>query len=298
MTVSTDTPAATAAWPALEDVTVIVVTYNSAHCVAGMAQGLCTFPHVIVADNHSGDGTIEQVRALLPQAQVLAFDRNLGFGAANNRALAQVSTPYALLLNPDCTLQPADVAGLLATAHAWPQAALVAPQLLDRTGKPHVNYGWARRAWRSRGPQASGVCCVVNVCGAAMLLRLSALPTREWFDTRFFLYYEDEDLCLRLWQARLPALIDPAVQVQHANRGSVRGKHPLRTEWLRGKHHAASKLLFTAKHEGEAAARRKRRVTLAAACLALPLRVLAFSPRHLARLLGRIAGVWSGPVRY
>lgn len=284
--------------PPMAQVTVVVVTFNSAHCVPALAEALAQGPAVVVVDNGSHDGTCDAVRERLPRARLLALPTNLGFGAANNRALATVATPYALLLNPDCLIRTDDVAALWRTAEQWPQAAIVVPQLVDSQGRPQVNYGWPRGLAHSRGPGAQGLLCVGNACGAVMLLRLDALPTREWFDTRFFLYYEDEDLCLRLFRAGQPILVDPQVRVGHLNRGSVRGRRPLQTEYLRGRHHATSKLLFTAKHVGEAAARRQRRRTLVLALLTLALRVLAPSPRLVARLWGRICGLWQAPIRY
>jgi len=88
------------------DVTVVVVTYNSAHCLPGLSSGLQTMRNIIVVDNASDDDLQTQLPLTLPQASLLRNARNLGFGAANNSALAQVTTPYALLLNPDCLPTP------------------------------------------------------------------------------------------------------------------------------------------------------------------------------------------------
>ncbi len=282
----------------LDQVTVVIVTFNSAHCLPVLGQALAGWPHVVVVDNGSHDGTPEQVVRHLPQARLLAQPDNLGFGAANNLALAGVTTPYALLLNPDCLIEAQHVRQLLSTAAQWPDTAIVVPQLVDTGGRLQLNYGWPRRDGPPRGPGAEGPACVGHACGAVMLLRLAALPTRDWFDTRFFLYYEDEDLCLRLFRARQPIVVDPAVRVGHINRGSVRGKRPWQVEYLRGRTHAASKVLFTAKHEGEAAARRHRRRALVQALLLLPLRLLAPSPRLVARLCGRVVGLWQAATRY
>lgn len=282
----------------MEQMTAIIVTYNSAHCIAALGGQMRHWPHVTIVDNGSADDTVQRVAEHLPHARVLALPRNLGFGAANNAALASVGTPFALLINPDCALQSQHAQALYDTALAWPGAAIVAPQLTSASGDLQVNYGWVRHQWPARGPAAEGPLCVGNACGAAMLLRLSAMPGREWFDTRFFLYYEDEDLCLRLLQAGQAVIIDPAVRVPHANRGSVRGPRPLRVEYGRGYHHARSKVLFTAKHIGAAAATAHRRRALAGAVGLLLLRVLAPSPKHLARLWGRICGLWGAPVRY
>ena len=277
--------------PSLQDVTVITVTFNSAHCLPALGQALAQFPSIIVVDNGSDDGCATQTPAHLPQAQVLALPANLGFGAANNRALAQVQTPFALLLNPDCEITPQAVAQLLHTANQWPDAAMVAPQLLQANGQPEVNYRWPHLLWHSRGPAVTeGPACVGFVCGAAMLLRMSAY-NGQFFDEQFFLYYEDDDLCTRLFNQRQAMLIDPAATATHRSRGSVRGRSPLRSEYLRGYHHAQSKLIYARKYQSTAAARQQQRKLLWQTALALPLRLLAYNPRLLARMWGRLQGV-------
>lgn len=277
--------------PELSNVTVVVVTYNSAHCLEALRPLLQQCAHVIVSDNASQDGTPVQAQRMLPHIVVLAHSRNLGFGSANNRALAQVKTPFALLLNPDCELTATHLLGLLLVADRFPDAAVIAPQLIDVQGKPEVNYRWPSTYWPSKGPGAQGYACVGFVCGAAMLFRMGMFANTGFFDERFFLYYEDDDLCLRLFHARLPMVIAPEVQVLHRSRGSVKGKSPWRGEYWRGYHHAQSKLIFAAKHTSLMAAERLRRRLVWQTLLALPLRVLLFSPKLIARMWGRLMGV-------
>lgn len=284
--------------PALAQMTAVVVTFNSAHCAAALGAQLQGWPHVIIVDNGSEDDTPARLQAALPQAKVIALGRNLGFGTANNRAFAQARTPFCLMMNPDCAVQAEHAQALHDTARHYPEAAIVVPQLTGSDGQPQLNYGWVRDWWSARGPGAEGVACVGNACGAAMLLRMDCAPQQGWFDERFFLYYEDEDLCLRLLRERRPIIVQPAVRVAHANRGSVRGPRPLRVEYGRGYHHARSKVLFTAKHRGPQAAAAHRRSSLAAALALLVPRVLLPSPRHLARLWGRICGLWGAPTHY
>ncbi len=277
--------------PTLQDVTVVIVTYNSAHCLGALGAALAGFEHVIVVDNGSDDGCAQLTPKHLPQARVLALPHNLGFGAANNRALAQVRTPFALLLNPDCEITPQAVQQLLHTAAQWPQAAMVAPQLLQPNGEPEVNYRWPHLLWHSSGPAVTdGPACVGFVCGAAMLLRMSAFGG-QFFDEQFFLYYEDDDLCTRLFNQRQAMVIDPAATATHRSRGSVRGRSPLRSEYIRGYHHAQSKLIYARKYQSTAAAKQQQRKLLWQTTLALPLRLLAYNPRLLARMWGRFKGV-------
>lgn len=277
----------------LDSVTVIVVTFNSAHCIEALADALTGFAHVTVVDNASHDDTQRAVRQHMPRAQWIGNDRNLGFGAANNLALRQVTTPFAFLLNPDCEAQAGDVVQLLQATRANPGFAIIVPQLTHSAGRPDINYRWPSTQWPSRGPGADGPCCVGFVCGAAMLFNMAVMREVGLFDESFFLYYEDDDLCTRLFDQKMQMLLIPAVRVVHRSRGSVGGSHRWRSEYWRGYHHAQSKIRFAAKYKGVQEAKALRRRVLALALLAMPIRLLLPVPRHVGRLAGRIAGLLS-----
>jgi N-acetylglucosaminyl-diphospho-decaprenol L-rhamnosyltransferase len=278
----------------LEQLTVVVVTHHSAHCLPGLDELIQQCPYVIVSDNASNDHTPSLVRERWPHVQVLEHSKNLGFGAANNRALAQVTTPYALLLNPDCEITPEALSELIEQAHALPEAAMLAPQILKANGQRDVNYRWPNTHWKAKAGAADGLLCVGFVCGAVMLLRMDQFQTVGFFDEDFFLYYEDDDLCLRLFKAQKSIVVVPTVQALHRSRGSVKGRSPWRSEYTRGYHHAQSKLIFAAKHDSLAAAKRKRRTLLWQTTLALPLRLVLLSPK----LLTRMAGRWMGTLNW
>lgn len=292
MTSSAD-DAATQFSERLSPVTVVVVTRESAHCLRALDPLLSRCAQVIISDNASADGTPELARRLWPHAHVLSHSRNLGFGAANNRALVRVQTPFAFLLNPDCEISLEGLVRLLEMASLWPDSAVLAPQLVAGNGRPEVNYRWPKTHWAPQGPAASGPICVGFLCGAALLLRMSRFKDIGYFDEAFFLYYEDDDLCLRLFEARQSLLLVPeAVAVHHA-RGSVRGAKPWRQEYGRGFHHAQSKLIFARKHQSLPEAGLLRRKLLLTTTLSLPVRALFFSPKLLARMVGRWWGLWT-----
>lgn len=277
--------------PSLRDVTVVVVTRDSEHCLEGLDTLLSRCEHVVVSDNASRDGTAALAARLWPHAILLRHEANLGFGAANNRALATVRTRWALLLNPDCQMAPDSLEHLVAVSRDMPEVAMLAPQLLAPDGRPEVNYRWPQTFWKSKGPRAEGPVCVGFVCGAAMLMNLPAFEGVGYFDEGFFLYYEDDDLCLRLFEAGRPMVLVPSITATHHSRGSVKGAAPWRSEYVRGYHHAQSKLIFAAKHRSVSEARRMRSQLVLLTAFALPLRVLAFSPRLIARMWGRMMGV-------
>jgi N-acetylglucosaminyl-diphospho-decaprenol L-rhamnosyltransferase len=276
------------------DLTVVIVTFNSAHCIPDLVAGLGHLKNVVFVDNNSDDGTAKTIAEKLPQAEVLCNAKNLGFGAANNRALNRAQTPYCLLLNPDCLPKPEFFDQLMEAAKRHAQAAIIAPHLIKRNGDIEISYRWPATHWVSSGPGAEAACCVGFACGAALLLNMSLVRPLGFFDEDFFLYYEDEDLCQRVFESKNQIVLIPELQVTHLSRGSVRGKHPLRSEYLRGFHHAQSKLLFEAKYFGKAHANSLRWKTLALAVLTLPVRLIVLQPRYLSRLVGRIRGLCDG----
>jgi N-acetylglucosaminyl-diphospho-decaprenol L-rhamnosyltransferase len=276
---------------ALDDLTVVMVTFNSAHCISALASAMATHPKVIVVDNASEDGTEGQVRLHLPQAQFIRNAQNLGFGAANNIALRRVDSPYALLLNPDCLPTAGVFSDFLAQADIHSEAAIIAPHLIRKNGELELSYRWPAKLWASKGPRAEGPCSVGFACGAALLLNMNKMSATGFFDEDYFLYYEDEDLCQRAFDRKLSIVLAPSLEIAHLSRGSVKGKTPLRFEYLRGYHHAQSKLIFESKHVGLGQAKALKRKTLALALVSLPLRLIFFQPRYLARLWGRIRGL-------
>ena len=280
-------------------VQVVIVNWNGEEYLADCLRAVAAQDHagpldVLVVDNGSTDGSLDLLRRDFPGVEVVRSPRN-NYAAANNLGVARGRGPFALLLNPDCEISIQAVQQLLRTAAQWPDAAMVAPQLLQANGQPEVNYRWPSLLWKSVGPAVTeGPACVGFVCGAAMLLRMNAFDG-QFFDEQFFLYYEDDDLCTRLFKQRQAMLIDPAATAIHRSRGSVRGRSPLRSEYIRGYHHAQSKLTYAAKHVNAASARRLRIRLLWQTLLALPLRLALFSPKLITRMWGRCIGVsrWS-----
>ena len=289
-------------------VTVVIVTYNSGHCIAPLAPGLRGLPHLVVVDNGSSDNTAAQVAQHLPQALWLPLPANLGFGAANNRGVAATATPsglgrqdshsgqagtdFVLLLNPDCTVEPGALDALVATADRHPDAAAVAPLLLDRQGRPDISYRWRTDRWASHGPGADATCCVGFASGACLLVRRAAMARIGGFDESFFLYYEDDDLCIRLQQQCGALLLEPAAVVRHVSRGSVGGKARLKAEYLRGYHHIQSKFRFQGKHLQRAVTTPRRLRYALVAALETGLRLLLGDTRRAWRCAGRVAGAW------
>jgi N-acetylglucosaminyl-diphospho-decaprenol L-rhamnosyltransferase len=277
--------------PNVSDLTVIIVTYNSAHCIMDLGKSLREFPHIVVVDNNSDDDTIFHTTVHLPKALVIQNSMNMGFGAANNKGLINVKTKFCLLLNPDCEINIHSALKMIESALIFPSAAIIAPQLIGKNSKLEINYRWPKTLWSSNGPGADGCCSVGFACGAALLLNMDLMQDIGFFDESFFLYYEDDDLCHRVFNAKKSIIINPEVKLVHSSRGSVRGKNPLKSEYIRGYHHAQSKILYARKYKSLKKSNALRLMTLLGAIFSFPLRVITFSPKLISRQAGRIIGL-------
>ena len=282
--------------PVSPSVTAILVAYNSAGIIGQALASLRGQPDiasVMVVDNCSADKTRDLVTRDFPNVKLLENDRNEGFGRANNRALATVTTPYALLINPDASLAQGALSALLAAAKRNPDAAIIAPMLYDEQGRPDHSYKrnvFEREKKRGDFIIPSGDLCADFLSGAVWLLNMEAMKRIGFFDPAIFLYYEDDDLCLRARQAGYSLVLAHDAAAVHA-KGASSGAPKPEVEFNRQKHMIWSRLYIEKKYRGEKAAKRlaaRLRVAyfLKAICYGLSL-----NRRKRNRYRGRLAGI-------
>ena len=274
--------------PGAGDITPVLVTYNSAAILPWSLPALAGCAEVVIVDNASRDDTVERARALLPQARIIRAGGNLGFGRANNLGIAAVRTAYALLLNPDARLAPGALQALHEAAARYPEAAIVAPVLYDAPGVVGDFFRGPFGAPAAKpAPEPAGDLCADFVTGAAMLLNLARLRDVGLFDPWFFLYFEDDDLCLRVRRAGHPIVVAQAARVEHHVRQS--SAPSARTTWRRAYCMTLSKLYLIRKLEGTAhCVGTALRIGLGS-LLALPLALLAPRRERLLRHAARLA---------
>ncbi|MCX7098241.1 MAG: glycosyltransferase family 2 protein [Methylococcales bacterium] len=225
----------------MSKLSVFIVTYNSApllrSCLDSLyAQTLQDF-EIIVVDNASRDDSAALVKTGYPKVKLIASPTNLGFGNANNLALSQATGDYLVLLNPDAVLAPdalehalqhieatpdAGMGGglLQGTQGEWQPSARVFPSLLNEalTLSGLANrysqsrfFGRFDRTWAD--PKAAAA--VDWVPGAFAIVRRSLIDQIGLFDERFFLYYEEVDLCKRIYQAGFKVYYWPDLVITH-----------------------------------------------------------------------------------
>lgn len=226
-------------------VTAIVVTYFSDAVLQKCLTSLKNLEEIIVIDN-GGTAQPEGVTFLRNK-------RNIGFGRAINRALKKVKTPYVLIINPDAELQPEALEKLRALLETYSDAAIVSPLLQD--GEGFVRTSWRldhfRPRARKRKQEILGPFCAGHIAAAVWLVKTDALKKIGGFDKKIFLFFEDDDVTLRMREAGYSVLIEPTAQALHLQGQSSRTT--IRSIYLRNFQYAVSQIYFTRKHRGKKA---------------------------------------------
>ena len=266
------------------EVAAVVVTYNALPWIEQCLESLAG-THTVVVDNGSTDGTVAFVLERFPDVELVEVE-NRGLGAGWNEGIRRTSGRYVLLMNSDAWLVGDALARLQSFADRRPEAAIVAPRLLNQDGSLQRSVRGFPTLWRlateyfflrkiaPRSPTLNGFYAggfdhdevreAEFVMGACMLVRRSATEQVGLLDEDFFLFSEETDWCYRFRKAGWQVLFFPGAQCVHVGGASHGGR--LYRENLRGH------LLFLWKHRGPRVAERARRLLL----LSLRLRGVVF----------------------
>ncbi|WP_200932147.1 glycosyltransferase family 2 protein [Pseudorhodoferax sp. Leaf265] len=221
-----------------QTVTIVIVNWNSGallrECLAHCLRQTVPADAILVVDNASQDNSLDGVDAL-PGVTVMPMERNLGFAAANNRAIAQCTTDWVLLLNPDAFAEPGWMAALLAAAAERPNVVAFGsrqmqhgkPGILDGIGDSYYISGQILRDRYQQPCRPEDLVAreIFSPCAAAAMYRLDAVRQCGGFDEDFFCYAEDVDLGFRLRLAGHSSWYVPDAVVWHMGSATVGGQH-------------------------------------------------------------------------
>ena len=178
----------------------------------------------IVVDNASTD--VSAKIAEEAGARVIRNGKNQGYGRAMNIGMRAARESSCLLLNPDLVLAPGSIAALISARKRYPEAGLLAPRLVEPDGRlffqtrsmlsPYLH----NEAGLPCLPE--GDCCTPFLSGACLLVDRELVLSLGGFDEEIFLFYEDNDLCRRVAEARRSLVHVHAALANHERGGSGR----------------------------------------------------------------------------
>jgi N-acetylglucosaminyl-diphospho-decaprenol L-rhamnosyltransferase len=187
-------------------ISIIIVNYNTADLLATCLNSVEPWSdlglEVIVVDNASQDDSAAMVIQDFPWVSLIANESNAGFARANNQALKLSRREYVYFLNPDTVVQPGVFDAMIGFMESHTDVGLAGTRILNPNGSVQSSverrYPGERRAQTDlRGLPGD----IAWVLGASMIARRAIVEDLGGFDEDFFLYGEEQDLCLRIRKA-------------------------------------------------------------------------------------------------
>ena len=232
------------------DLSIILVNYNTCQltlqALDAVFQSNTTYQYeVILVDNHSTDGSAEQIAQPFPQVRLIRNSANLGFSKANNQAIRSASGRYILLLNTDTVIEP-DTLQLMIdfmdkheNVGASGCKILLPDGSLDETAKrgfptPSASLYYVLglsklfpyvpkfNKYKLNYLDPDHMHEVDSLVGAFMMVRSEAIAQVGMMDEAFFMYGEDIDWCYRIKMSGWNIVYTPITTILHYKGASSR----------------------------------------------------------------------------
>lgn len=208
----------------MSDITIILVTFNSAKIIKQSLERLNADKYdIVVVDNASSDDTCQIIATNFPKVKLIKDSQNIGYGRANNIALRDAKTEFALLLNVDALIEDETIDKIINLLKNNPQIAISSPivygaKLVDgKYVEGNRVLGLKKKKYVS---EDENFYYNQFVTGAAMFLNMKVMPQVGLFDEGFFLYCEDNEICKRAIKKGYKTAIVKNTKFYHLNGGS------------------------------------------------------------------------------
>jgi N-acetylglucosaminyl-diphospho-decaprenol L-rhamnosyltransferase len=237
-----------------KDITILTVTHNSERVIESFLKNIDKKFNLIVVDNNSLDNTKLILKKDIRPYKTLFFNQiGLGFGSGANVGLKKIKTKFILLVNPDTIIKDEHLEKLYYAANKYPNAALLAPLHVNDNGNKHIpsrNFFFNKVKYHNINLENfSGDCSVEHLSGAILLINKMNIDKIGYFDEKIFLYYEDDDLCIRSKHAGYENILVHDVIVGHLGGGSI-GPPNFKNQWEKNFHINYSRCYIEKKYFG------------------------------------------------
>jgi len=238
----------------MKDIAIVIVNYKMKDLIDRCLETLFhDVAHsnlnieIIVVDNHSEDGVDTLLAQKYPSVRFIPQDRNPGFGTSQNVGLSAADARYYFILNPDTEFLPGQqtLTRLSQFMDAHPKVGMVGPKIVYPDGSLQYScwrfpsflqplYNRTTMGKYGRGKKLHAYHMMIDfdhektmpvdaIMGSAMFVRRKALKEVGMFDEQFWMYFEDIDLSMRMWEAHWPVYYVHDIVLQHLHgRGSAK----------------------------------------------------------------------------
>ena len=227
-----------------ENITIVINTFKSEDKIFKCLDSINSFCKVIIIENSNNENFKKDLEKKYSNVECILTQENLGYAKGNNFGLSKVKSKYALILNPDAVLRDKTLSNFLISANKIKDFAIIGPAKQDEYGNNQIN-------------DKNDLFQVEFLKGFAMFLNLDQFNDIGFFDSNFFIYLEEIDLCKRLRDRNKYIYLDKDIIISHSGGSSHNATINFEMELSRNWHWMWSKFYFHKKHFGYLNALRK-----------------------------------------
>jgi len=224
------------------DISIVIVSWNVANllqkCLYSIYQNSADLSlEIFVVDNASSDNTIKMIKDSFPEVELIENKKNFGFARANNQAIKKARGEYILLLNPDTEILNDNLKKSFQFMRVNQECGVMGPKMYfaDQNLQPSVRKFptfWPIFLMLIKAPKffnqlksIDNYLCVDfdyskkqevdQVMGAFMMISKKVLDRIGLLDERFFIWFEEVDLCKRIWDGGYKVIYNPEIEIIH-----------------------------------------------------------------------------------
>ena len=224
----------------IENTTFIIVTYKSEKIVHGCIDTLPENSNKIVIENSQNLQLKKNLESTYKNLKVI-INENSGFGASNNLGIRTCNTQFIYILNPDVTFKKDTFDNLCKSCLDISNFSIVSPIHND---KNYPNY----KIKKKYNFISDNIIEVDDLDGFSMLINKSNFDESDYFDENFFLYLENNDLCLRVKKNNQKIYVIKNSIIEHRG-GASSDPDFSQIEYLKNWHWMWSKFYYHHKHD-------------------------------------------------
>ena len=231
-----------------QNLSVVIVNFKSDHVIYNCINSIDKNIDILVVDNSNNVDFKKNIEKKYDNVKCILSPENIGMGAGNNLGIKNVNKDFVLILNPDVILQGDTIDEIINASYIIDSFGIMSP-ISNKIEYP--NYKLDEK--EQNNFDAVKPFKVKSVDGYAMLLNLKRLKKIEnfnFFDENFFLYLENDDLCVELKKNKENIYIVPQSKINHLGGEAVDPKYKREIELSRNWHWMWSKFYFNKKHFG------------------------------------------------
>ena len=225
-----------------QNLSIIIVTLKSEKVIHDCIKSIDQNIRIIVVENSNNYEFKKKLESQYDNVECLITKKNLGMGAANNIGINHAKTEYVYILNPDTTLEKNTLENLILSSKNISDFSIMSP-IQSKKELPN---------WKNKNKpniDLSKPFSVDSIDGYSMLLNKKKF-NNEYFDESFFLYLENDDLCMRIKKMNGIIFIVPDSIINHKGAKAVDPKYEKEIELSRNWHWIWSKFYYKKKHFG------------------------------------------------